>query len=269
MWLGSRREYPPPYQHQNTPIHGLESPRGHKEWRRRSFPKRSMRRHSERGDHGAQHVPKREPALPSPVSSRSRDGIEQEWCKIRQAQEQVRKDRQTLERDKAAHEAKVRYELEQLGRDIEDERRRLRQRGNDGGGGGYDGFLPHSPPSEEAIADHEEEEVYHDSWFGEYDYPRHDGYWGMNGGPDTPDYEDEEDGDEERSFAGWESDDDEPEAFAQSAYRSYFQSPPRYADFDESHQAWEDEVPTYREQPRYSDQKCEDIKKAYDAYIGK
>lgn len=270
MWLGSRREYPPPYQHQNIAIHGLESPRGHEEWQRRSFSKRSVRRHSERRDRDAQPVTDRGSALPSPsLSSTSMAGIEQEWCKIRQAQEQVRKDRQTLERDKAAHEAKVRYELEQLGRDIEDERRRLRQRGN-GGGGGYYGFLPHSPQSEEAIVDEEEEEVYHHSWFVEYGYPSHDGYWGMNGGPDAPAYEDEEDVNDERSFTGWESD-DEPEDFVQSAYRSYFQSPPRYncGDFDESPETWADESPSYRERPRYSDQKREDIKKAYNAYTEK
>lgn len=246
----------------------MESPRPHKQWRRRSFPKRSVRRHSEKRDHDVKPVPDREPALPSPAYSESRSsGIEQEWCRLRQAQEQVRRDRQVLERDRAAHEAKVRYELEQLGRDIEEERRRLRQRRDSGG---YYGFLPHSPPrSEEVVVDEEEEEDgHHDSWFGGYDYPPDDVYWGINGGLDAPDYN--ENGDDERSFADWASD-DESEAFAQSAYRSYFQSPPRYnyGDFEESQQAWEEDVPSYREQPHNSRQKCEEIKKAYDAYIRK
>lgn len=229
-----------------------------------------MRRHSERRNHDANPEADCEPALPPSVSPNSRDGIEREWNRIRQAQEQIKKDRQALERDRTAHEAKVRYELEQLGREIEEERRRVQQRKH---GGGYYGCFPHSPPSEEVMVDDGEEEGYHDSWFGGYDYPPDDVYWGMDGRPPAPDYEDEdeddEDGNDEQSFAGWESD-DEP-AFAQSAYRSYFQSPPRYSydDYEESQQTWAEDAPSYHEQPDCSRQKCEEMKKAYDAYIGK
>ncbi|KAE9990765.1 hypothetical protein EG327_000998 [Venturia inaequalis] len=251
------REHPPPYQ---------QSPRPYRQWRRRSFPKWSVKHRSERRDYNAKAVPEREQGLPSPGSAGSRDGIKRAWGRIRRAQEQVRKDRRSLDEDRAAHEAKVRYEMEQLGRDMEDEeeeeegRRRYRQRRD---GGDYYGFRPYSPPREEAMG-HEGD--YHDSYFGGYDYPPENACWG----PPTPDYEDEDDKDSDdgQSFVGWESDSEA--AFAQSAYRAYFQSPPRYNydDFEESQQDWAEDAPSYREEAHGSEHKSEEIKKAYDAYIG-
>lgn len=240
-----------------------------------------MRRHSYRRGGDA-----REPALPSPSSSAStarpaasfsrtrdepassssmsRDSIEHEWSELRQAQEQVKKDRQALDRDKAAHEARVRFELEQLGRDIEEERRRFRRPRN-----GRDCYGFH--PKRTSSSQEEEGDGYVEFWCDEDEYPPYDEYWGMDGGLDVPDYEDDADNEEE-GFEGWTSDNDEPGTFTHSAYQSYFQqSPPgyNYCDFDESTQTWAEQAFRYREQLRYSDQKCEETRKAYDAYTEK
>jgi hypothetical protein len=258
MLGGSNGEHPPPYRQHNDTIHGLETPTQHKPWRRRSFPKHLVRRHSDRKDTDTHSIPKRGPALPSS----SRNSIEQEWSELREAQEQVREDRQALERDKAAHEARVRYELEQLGKDIAEERRRFGYRGN---AGGYYCFLPRGPSSQE---EEEEEDDDDDFWFGEYGYPPHDYYWGMNGEADAPNYDDIAG----EGFTNWESDDDEPGSFANPSYRACCREDPpryRYSDFNESNHAWEDETPTPHEQPRHWKQKCEETKKAYEAYIDK
>jgi hypothetical protein len=242
MIVGSRGEYPPPYQQHTAP----ESPKQQKQWRRRSFPKRFIKSHSDRRGGDTQSVPEYET-----VPSSSQISIEQEWSKLREAQELVRREREALERDRVVHEARVRYELEQLGRDIEKERRRF-------------GRLPHQDEEED------EEEDYGDAWIGGYDGLFANGYHNMDEESECPDYEDEDI--EESGFANWETDDDEPESFTDSAYRTYFQQArPRYmyCDFDGGNQSWEEEAPKYCGQPQHSKQKRENMKKAYKAYIDK